>query len=66
MSALGATAEPWRAAMLLKCERIIAEVEITGTDAKLAGRSISLKWNVFLFYFTLSEALSVQANLKLL
>lgn len=49
MSALGATAEPWRAAVLLKCERIVAEVEITGTDDKFAGRSISLKWNVFLF-----------------
>lgn len=60
MSALGATAE------LLKCERIIAEVEIAGTDDKLAGRSGSLQWNMFLFYFTLSEALSVQANLKLL
>lgn len=57
MSALGATAEPWRAAVLLKCERIIAEVEITGTDDKFAGRSISLKWNVFLFYFTLRQGL---------
>lgn len=52
--------------MLLKCERIIAEVEIAGSDEKLAGRSVSLQWNMFLFYFTLSEALSVQASLKLL
>lgn len=57
MSALGSTAEPWRTAMLLKCERIIAEVEITGTDNKLAGRSISLKWNMLLFYFILREGL---------
>lgn len=40
MSALGATEEPWRVAMLLKGERLIAEVEeIAGPDKYVCWQS---------------------------